>query len=69
VEFAPLPDVGQTGEQVEFARAQGHWREADLKRAIAVAEKAGLTAYRIEIEPDGTIVIIVGPAVIGTAAS
>ena len=36
------------------------WRDEDLKRAIAVAEEAGLTSYRIEIAPDGTITIFVG---------
>jgi len=36
------------------------WSEADLERAIAVAEQAGLRAYRIEIAPDGTIAIVVG---------
>jgi hypothetical protein len=36
------------------------WRDEDLKRAIAVAEEAGLKSYRIEIAPDGTITIFVG---------
>lgn len=36
------------------------WRDEDLKRAIAVAEEAGLRSYRIEIAPDGTITIYVG---------
>jgi len=36
------------------------WRDEDLRRAIAVAEEAGLTSYRIEIAPDGTITIYVG---------
>jgi hypothetical protein len=34
--------------------------EADLERAIAVAERAGLRGYRIEIAVDGTISIVVG---------
>ena len=38
------------------------WRKADLKRAISVAEETGLTSYRIEIAPDGTITIIVDGA-------
>lgn len=41
-----------------MTRAQ--WRQADVKRAIAAAEKAGLPSYRIEIAPDGTITIVVG---------
>jgi hypothetical protein len=38
----------------------GHWRQADVKRAIEAARKAGIEAYRVEIAPDGTISIIVG---------
>jgi hypothetical protein len=36
------------------------WRQRDVKRAIAAAEKAGLGSYRVEIAPDGTISIVVG---------
>jgi hypothetical protein len=36
------------------------WRQADVKRAIGAAEQAGLTNYRVEIAPDGTITIVVG---------
>jgi len=36
------------------------WHDSDLKRAIEVAEEAGLKSYRVEIAPDGTISIIVG---------
>jgi hypothetical protein len=39
---------------------QGGWRQSDVRRAIAAAEKAGLTSYRVEIAPDGTISIVVG---------
>lgn len=43
-----------------------HWRQADVKRAIAAAEQAGLQHYRVEIAPDGTLAIVVGgPAVDG----
>jgi hypothetical protein len=42
---------------------KGHWRQSDIKRAIAAAEAAGLAEYRVEIAPDGTIAIIVGAAV------
>jgi hypothetical protein len=38
----------------------GRWRQADVKRAIAAAESAGLAAYRVEIAADGTISIVVG---------
>jgi len=48
----PLPSDDDTADQ--------RWREADLARAIAAAEKAGLRAYRVEIAPDGTIAIVVG---------
>ena len=40
--------------------APPRWNEADVERAIAAAERAGLAAYRIEIGPDGTIAIVVG---------
>ena len=39
---------------------EGRWRQADVRRAITAAEKAGLRADRIEIAPDGTISIVVG---------
>lgn len=48
-ETPPDEDSGQT-----------RWLEADVERAIAAAERAGLDAYRIEIAPDGTIAIVVG---------
>ena len=40
--------------------AEPLWRDADVDRAIAAAERAGLGTYRIEIAPDGTIAIVVG---------
>lgn len=40
--------------------AEPRWSDADVERAIAAAERAGLAAYRIEIGPDGTIAIVVG---------
>lgn len=52
-----MPDDGETNQGQPPA---GHWREDDLKRAIAAAEQAGLSAYRVEIAPDGTIAIVVG---------
>lgn len=36
------------------------WRQADVKRAIAAAEEAGLSSYRVEVASDGTISVIVG---------
>lgn len=39
-----------------------HWREADVKRALAAAEKARIRSYRVDITPDGTISIVVGAA-------
>jgi hypothetical protein len=38
----------------------GEWQQADVKRAIDAAEEAGLSSYRIEIAPDGSISVIVG---------
>jgi hypothetical protein len=39
---------------------KGRWRQSDVKRAIAAAEQAGLTSYRVEIAPNGAIAIVVG---------
>jgi hypothetical protein len=41
-------------------RGKRHWRQSEVKRAIAAAEQAGLEAYRVDVAPDGTIAIIVG---------
>lgn len=57
--FPLMADESASPEMDPFRTGQD-WRESDLKRAIAVAEEAGLRAYRVEIAPDGTITIIVG---------
>lgn len=54
--FAPLAQ----GEGSGAMQGDTAWRDADLKRAIRIAERSGLKAYRIEIAPDGTIAIMVG---------
>ena len=41
-------------------RRKSDWRKVEVERAIAAAEQAGLESYRLEIEPNGTISIIVG---------
>ena len=46
--------------QPSEGEARKGWRQADVKRAIGAAEQAGLSSYRIEIAPDGTITIVVG---------
>jgi len=58
--FAVMPDDEACRSGGEESRLPGRWRQADIKRAIAAAEKAGLESYRVEIAPDGTISIIVG---------
>jgi hypothetical protein len=35
-------------------------QQADVERAIAAAEEAGVETYRIEIDADGRAVLIVG---------
>ena len=35
---------------------------SDLARALKVAQQAGLTIARVEIEPSGKIVVVTGPA-------
>jgi|GEM_PF-4164918 len=37
----------------------GVWRSQDLHRAMLVARKSGLRCYRIDIQRDGTISIVV----------
>lgn len=45
-------------------RPKKGWRTAEVERAIAAAEQAGLDSYRVEIGSEGIITIIVGaPAV------
>lgn len=57
-----MPDyIADTAHNHALVR-RGHWREKDLQRAIGVAKRSGLSAYRVEIAPDGTIAIIVGQA-------
>lgn len=51
--------------------------EGDVKRAVDAANEAGLSAYRVEIDPDGTISLVVGmpengealPGAAGTSAN
>jgi hypothetical protein len=56
--FAAMHDDPEPDENAGKSRTG--WCDTDLKRAIAVAEEAGLRSYRVEIAPDGTIAIIVG---------
>lgn len=55
--IAPHPDAPSP---VKAGARKGNWREKDLERAIGAAKEAGLTSYRVEISPDGTISIVVG---------
>jgi hypothetical protein len=48
----PISPTGSAG--------RGRWRQSDVKRALAAAEQAGLSSYRVEVAPDGTISIVVG---------
>lgn len=57
--FSLMPDRGDDRPGGGQGRRHG-WRQSDVRRAIAAAEQAGLLSYRVEIEPDGTISIIVG---------
>ena len=49
-------------------RAPAMFRQSDVKRAIKAAVAAGLRVARIEVAPDGRIVIIPGNAQDGEAA-
>ncbi len=50
---------GLPGPAKRDAQPDAGWQDADLRRAIAIAQEAGLASYRIEIAPDGTITITV----------
>lgn len=57
--FIAMPDDAATAADCHKVR-RGHWREKDLQRAIGAAKRSGLTDFRVEIAPDGTIAIVVG---------
>jgi hypothetical protein len=59
-DFATMTDNPAIDPKDDTTQIEAGWRDEDLKRAIAVAEQAGLKSYRIDITPDGTISIIVG---------
>lgn len=52
-----------------MGRTATSFREADLKRAIAAANKAGMRHYRVDIQPNGTISVIVGSEAISKPGS
>jgi hypothetical protein len=56
-----MPDDAPDDAGPDEARRRAQWRQTDVRRAIAAAEKAALTNYRVEIASDGTISIVVGP--------
>lgn len=58
--FTTMTDDPAIGPEDETALVDAGWHDEDLKRAIAIAEEAGLKSYRIEIAPDGTVTIFVG---------
>ena len=66
--FAPRAQEDVLAPAEGETRGKGHWRQSDVKRAVAAAEQAGLQSYRVEVAPDGTISIVVG-APAETAAS
>ena len=45
-----------------MARRALKFRQSEVSRAIKAAQEAGLNVGRLEIEPDGKIVIITGAA-------
>lgn len=55
-----LINPGEETRRPAKRAARRNWREKDVERAIGAAKEAGLTSYRVEIAPDGTISIVVG---------
>lgn len=62
VGFALMPDDVVEDSNKDETRPRAHWRQSDVRRAIGAAQQAGLSVYRVEICPDGTISIVVGEA-------
>jgi len=58
--FAIIPDDALLHPVAAAGPTEDRSHDADVQRAIAAAQQAGLTSYRVEIAPDGTIAIIVG---------
>lgn len=68
--FAIIPEDDALRPVEIVTHGAGPWQEDDVERAISAAEEAGLSDYRVEIAPDGTISIIVGaPSASGTDPS
>ena len=57
-----MPEDSAFDSAPDEPSARRDWRDADLQRALAAAQLAGLGAFRVEIAPDGTISIVVGQA-------
>lgn len=43
-----------------MSRGKHSFRQGDVTKAIKAAERAGLKVGRVEISPDGTIIVIAG---------
>jgi hypothetical protein len=59
--FAMMPDDPTSDSDKGAVRRPNRWKDTDLRRAIGAAKKAGLRFYSVEVAPDGTISIVVGP--------
>jgi hypothetical protein len=46
--------------KLKFFRRSAHFLKSDVRRAIQAATDAGLAVARVEIDPDGRIVIVSG---------
>lgn len=51
-----------TRARTPFTRARTPFRQVDISRAVKGANAAGLIIGRVEIDPDGKIVIVSGDA-------
>ncbi|WAT17664.1 hypothetical protein OZN62_12205 [Aurantiacibacter sp. MUD11] len=57
LQFIEPEDNGRARPRGPYRR---QWSERDLRRAIAIAKRAGLCRFRVEITPEGTISLVVG---------
>jgi predicted metal-dependent TIM-barrel fold hydrolase len=53
--------VSELGSKAVMSRSDLKFKESDVRRAIKSVRKAGERVARVEIDPSGKIVVIVGP--------
>jgi hypothetical protein len=57
---AAYPDGSMTASGLRKPRCPARFLQSDVRRAVQGAMDAGITVARVEIDPDGKIVIVSG---------